>query len=348
VDVDMFPPFFRKKYQEIWGDASTMNYYPHASPLDRGSSSWVYWVDVPVDVGWVFKMSPEIATRLPYFTPLFPDLVLQPLMRNLQKNINMSAASRMLLGEVPLLNKEQKVTVKDSIAISPALLGQFLALVKSAISDSIKVASAPLQNMKAVNFPAENEMYDLFLRTALASSGVNTNLIFSSNIKPNAIETQLSLNVDEQLMTAVYPQFDEFVSYFINTLTKYYKFTCHFEGTSFFTNRSQRKTEVLALLDKGIVLPQKIAAAHGITPWDMRKMMEEADADGFVDKMTPPQMVLLEKYTPAPVAPAGGDGKGKPLGGAPEGRPKKPDDQLTEGGDGTRARADNVGRGGKE
>jgi len=348
VDIDMFPSFFRKKYSEIWGSANTTDYHPHASPLNRASSSWVYWVDVPVDVGWVFKMQPEITTRLPYFTPLFPDLVLQPLMRSLQKNINMSTASRMILGEVPMLNQQQKTTVKDSIAISPALLGQFMALVKSAISEAVKVASAPLENMKAVSFPAENEMYDLFLRTALASSGVNTNLIFSSNIKPNAIETQLSLNVDEQMMFALYPQFDAFVSYYGNGFTKQYKFATRYEGTQFFTNRNQRKEEVLALLDKGIVLPQKIAAAHGMTPWEMRKMMEEAKANNFVDDLTPPQMVLMEKYAPEPAVGAGVPAKGKPLGGAKEGRPTKSDDKLTDGGEGTRARADNVGRGGKK
>jgi len=204
VDINMYPSFFKRKYNQLWGGSNKdKKYKPSIAPELRASSSWIYWVDIPVTFGVCFKLSPELGARLPYFTPLFNDLILQGLMRNLQKNISMAAASKMIMGEVPMLNRDSKATVKDTIAVSPELLGKFMALLKSAISDAVKVASAPLQNIKGISFESDNEMYDSFLRTALASSGVNTNLIFSSNIKPNAVETQLSLNVDEQMMTAL-------------------------------------------------------------------------------------------------------------------------------------------------
>jgi hypothetical protein len=369
VDIDMYPKFFKKKFNEIWGDPNTnREYRPHLPPELRGGSAWIYWVDVPVDVGWCFKLTPELATRLPYFTPLFNDLVLQGLMRNLQKNINMSVASRMIMGEVPMLNKETKATVKDSIAISPELLGKFMALVKSAISESVKMASAPLTNMQGISFPSENGVYDSYLRTTLATSGVNSNLIFSSNIKPNAIETQLSLNVDEQLMTVLYTQFNDFLNYQINKLTKTFKFMCELEGTSFFTNRDGRITDVMTLFAQGIVLPQKIAAAYGMKPAAFRKQMQEAKATGFMDMLTPPALLMQEaqtdaaleiadkteetqlkvgkqaaKLAPKPVAaPAAGK-----LAGDKGGRPKAKASKLSDSGAQTRADSSNVGRGGK-
>ena len=289
VDIEMYPQFFKKKYKEIWQSPNTIrNYNPALPPEMRDKSSWVYWVDVPTNVGTCFKLSPELATRLPYFAPIFNDLILQPTMRALQKNMNMAAASKMIMGEVPLLNKEAKATVKDSIAISPDLLGKFMALVKSAISDAIKVASAPLQNIRPISFETDNTMYDSYLRTALASSGINTNLIFTSSVKPNAIETQLSLNVDEQMMTALYQQFNEFMNYQANKVTRTFKFYFEFEGTDFFTNRDSRFDKAMSLFDKGIVMPQKIAAALGMKPAHLRKHMEEAAAMGFVKSLTPP------------------------------------------------------------
>jgi hypothetical protein len=287
----MYPDFFKKKYKEIWVDSNTTrSYNPALAPELRGSSSWIYWVDIPVDIGVCFKLTPELATRLPYFTPLFNDLILQSLMRNLQKNINMAEASKIIIGEVPLLNKEAKATVKDSMAISPDLLGKFMALVKSAISDAIKMASAPLTNIQGIDFTGNDKLYDSYSRTVYALSGVNTNLIFTSGVKPNAIETQLSLNVDEQMMTALYQQFNAFMNYQANKLTKTFKFNFEFEGTDFFLNRDARLTTAMSLFDKGIILPQKIAAAIGMKPAQLRKHMEESGAMDFMSMLTPPAL----------------------------------------------------------
>lgn len=351
VDIDMYPKFFKKKYNEIWGNAvnSMKDYNPHLPPELRANSTWIYWVDIPVEFGVCFKLTPELATRLPYFTPLFNDLVLQGLMRNLQKNINMSVASRMILGEVPLLNKEAKATVKDSIAISPDLLGKFLGLVKSAIGDAIKMASAPLTNMKAVQFESDNELYDKYLRTALASSGINTNLIFSSSVKPNAIETQLSLNVDEQMMTSLYNQFNDFMNYKINQLTKSFKFFVEFEGTHFSLNRDARLKNAMDLFAQGIILPQKIAAALGMKPKEFIKQVEESKANNFMDLLVPPSVIqqkMLLEINPA-LSPTNVEKKDLGNEEGERGRPRKPLSKISDAGLETREVGSNIAKGGK-
>lgn len=290
VDINMYPDFFRKKHKEIWVNGNQQKPYMPSMPPEMRNSTWIYWVDIPIDVGVCFKYSPELATRLPYFTPLFSDLILQSLMRNLQKQATMAAASKMIIGQVPMLNRDAKASVKDMIAISPDLLGKFLALVKSSINEAIKVASAPLEDMKGISFDSENELYDSYLKTTLASSGVNTNLIFTSDIKPNVLETQLSLNVDEQMMTALYDQFNIFMNYYINKFTKMFKFKFVFEGTQFFLNRQQRLESIMTLFNVGIILPQKIGAAIGMKPAQFRKHLEEAKATGFMDLLAPPAL----------------------------------------------------------
>lgn len=349
VDVNMYPDFFKQKYKESYEKYKGDSYMPSLPPEARGMSSWSDWVDIPTDIGVVFKLTPELATLLPYFTPLFNDLVLQNLMRNLQKNVNMANASKLIMGQVPLLDRDIKATVKDSIAISPDLLGKFMALVKTALSDSVNIASAPLEDLQEIEFEANNELYDKYLRTALASSGINTNLIFSSDVKPNVIETQLSLNVDEQMMASTYEQFEDFMNYFANKETSYFKYLFRFEGTQFDVNRDKRLDYAMRLFDKGIVLPQKIAAAIGMKPHHLRRHMLETDATNFMDLLKPPSVSMtkqmqdvLPQPEPNPALP-----DNKPKEEAKRGRPQSSQTELGEEGAQTRSTGANISRGGE-
>lgn len=353
VDIDMYHDFFKKKYIEMTqGKPRSGSFQPTLSPELRGIISQ-NWVEVPSDVGVCFKLSPELATRLPYFTPLFNDLVLQSSMRELQKNANMASASKIIIGEVPMLQKEIKATVRDSLAISPDLLGKFLALVKNAVSESVNMASVPLNNVQGIEFEENNDLYDKYLRTALASSGINTNLIFSSDVKPNAIETQLSLNVDEQMMSALYEQFEDFMNYFINKKTTHFTFFISFEGTDFSVNREKRREAAMQLFNQGIVLPQKIAAAIGMKPHHLRKHMEETNATEFMKLLNPPsvqtqeqlQEVLPEPAQPSQANPPKVDEKTGEE--SKRGRPRQDLQDLDQEGVNTRETAGNVGRGGE-
>jgi hypothetical protein len=268
---------------------------------------------------------------VPFYSGLFLDLVLQPQMRALQKNINMATAARLVIGEIPLLNKtSQAGGVKDQFAITAKNLGEFMALVKAAIGDVINTTSVPLTNVQGISFPAENELYQSYLKTALASAGVNTNLIFTSDVRPNAIESQLSLNNDEFQMEAVYPSFEQFINYQVNKHTKNFKFRVKFQGTKFFNNRQQRFDRVTSLLPNGIVLPQQLSAAMGLDPFEFQRQLEEAQNTGWVDKLTP----IVSAFQQS----------GKDAGGAP----KKADSELSDSGEQTRSDASNVSKGGKE
>ena len=335
VDINMYPPFFKKKYGELFTGENKNKYIPSIMPEMRDKSSWVYWVDLPPDVGWCFKMNPEIATRIPYFSPLFNDLVLQSLMRNLQRDINMSVASRIIIGQVGTL-KDAGAKLKDQFNINPDLLGKFLSLVKSSISSAIKVAAAPLDNIQSLSFESENDMYPTFLKTALASSGVNTDLIFTSDVRPNILATQLSLNTDEQLMESIYPQFNAFLNYQINKETGYFKFKFNFEGTQFFNNRQQRFDKQMTLADKGIIMYQKIAAALGISPQDFVRQLEETRAMGFVDNLTP---IVVNQFGSSIDVPKEGVKS--------NGRPKKSDSEISDEGAQTKESGQNIAKGGK-
>lgn len=328
IDIRLYPKFFRDKFNELFDGKDPKTYNPAISIDQRGDSQYVYWVDLPPEVGWVFKFDPSIVTAVPYFTGLMKDLIDQNVMRSLQKNINLSAASRMVVGEVPMLS-ESKAQVKDMIAIDPTTLGKFLALVRSALSESIKVASAPLKNMQALSFDAEPEVYDKWMRSALASSGMNTALFYTSNLKANTIESQLSFQSDSLIMEHLYSQFNLFMDYFGNKRTSKYKYAMEFEGNDYYLDRKQRFDYVMALADKGIVLPQKIAAARGMKPQTLIRMMEESKAMGFTDMLTP----ILSSFQMS--------GKDQT-----NGRPSKSDSELTDSGAETRSAGSNLEKGG--
>ena len=328
VDIDLYPDFFKEKYRDLFDENGKIKYNPSLLPDMRGNSSWVYWQDIPVDVGWCFKMNPALVTRLPFYSGLFPDLIQQPVMRELQKNVNMAAAARIVIGEIPLLNKSAQTSVRDQFSISAKNLGEFLALVKSAIGEAVRTAAVPLTNLQGIEFPAENELYSSYLRTTLASSGVNTNLIFTADVRPNSLESQLSLNVDENQMGALYPQFENFMNYNINKLTKKYKFKINFEGFNFFNDRDQRFDKAMTLTDKGIVLPQKISAAIGMDPFDFQRQLEFAQETGWVDKLTP----IISAFQQS---------------GKESGAPEKSDGEISDSGEQTRSDGSNIEKGGK-
>lgn len=330
VDINMYPKVFLKMYEKAFGKPYNKAYKP-AAPVDSRDGAWVKWVQTsPKDGFWSFKFNPEIATKIPFLAPMFPDVVLQPIIRKLQTSSYIASASKLLVGEVPMLDKSVKgAAVKDSIAITPDMLGKFLALLKSGLSDAVKVGVAPLQNMQGVSFPLDTPFYQDYLKTTTSSSGVNSRLIYTLD-KNNAVESQLSINVDEFLMTYVYPQFSDFLEYNINRITKKYKFKFTFQGTEFFTNRKERFDTQMTLLDRGIVLPQYIAASLGMLPHIFERHLMEGRASGFVDNLTP----IMNAMVAMGGKPQSANGK--------TGRPKSEDNNLSDSAEQTRSDGGNA------
>jgi hypothetical protein len=333
VDINMYPAVFKRTFDKLLKSGDIKNYNPSLPLETRGDSSFMYLADCsPMDNFWAWKMSPEIATRIPYFSGLFSDLSMQSLVRGLQKNNYMASAVKFILGEVALL-KDTKATLKDAISISPDLLAKFMQLIKSAVnSEVVRIASAPLTNMNGIEFSGDNEVYSSFIKNTLGMSGVNSNLLFSADVKPNLLETQLSANVDEIVMASLYPTFNSFLDFHINRKTSKFKFGFKFEGSNFYTDRQRRLEVQTSLMDKGIVNPVKLAAALGQNPFEFQAQLDEARAMGWVDNLTP----IVSAFQMS----------GKE-GADPGGRPPKKDGELTDSGAQTREDGGNQAKGGK-
>ena len=78
VDISMYPKFFQRKYTEVYEQLKSGVVYDPSLPVSRrGESQYVYWVDLPPDIGWAFKLDTSLITAIPYFSGLMPDLMNQ-------------------------------------------------------------------------------------------------------------------------------------------------------------------------------------------------------------------------------------------------------------------------------
>jgi hypothetical protein len=328
ISLDMYPPAFKEYYNRIL-DSKNNGYNP-ANSIDKRTGEWVYWVQTsPEQNMFAFKFNPESITAVPYLAPLFSDVVLAPLTRSLQKNINILKAQKVIVGLIPLLKEIKGGSVKDAIAIDSITLGKFLGLLKAGLHESVKIGGVPFSDIKEIDFDTTNtNIFDDYSKTTAAMSGINSRMVFANDKMSNS-ETIASINVDEFLATHVYHQFNQFMDYQINKKTSHYRFKFKFEGTEFQSNRQFRLDNALKLSEKGITLPQKIAAAMGIEIPDFYRQLEECQAMEFYSMLTP----LISVYQ------QGKDDKG--------GRERKPDNELSDLGEAGRDAGSNIGRGGK-
>ena len=321
VSIDMYPHSFKRKLNEMVKKQKEGGYDPSVT-MNRRTGQYAFWHQTsPEDGCFAFKFSPEIASRVPIFSPLMPNAAIEPVIRELQKNSYIAEATKILFGEVPLLKSGQPTDLKDALAISSNNLGRFLALVKSALPDAIKVAAAPLTNAAVLDFTGSETIYDTYLKTSAGSAGVNSRLLYSID-RQNILETKASLDIDENMLRLTYFQFEKFLEYMVNRKTKKYKFKFRLEGFETSIDREERFNTVTKLADLGIVMDQKFASAIGMTPFDFRKMLDETKASGFVDKLTP---ILKAQQMPS----------------EDRGRPKKSEGDLADSGSDTRSAGSN-------
>lgn len=320
--LQMFPPIFTKMFNKAFGNKKdgTAEYNP-ALPIDRRTGNWVYYVQTsPKDGFWCFKLFEEQTTVIPFLSPFMKDVILQDLIRNLQKNSYIADASKIISGQVAFL-KDTKASVKDSLSLSPETLAKFLQLVKSSLPSAISVLSAPLEQIQGIEFSGNKDLYDSYLKSTSSSAGINSRLIYSYD-RQNILESKLSMDIDLNILRPTISQFERFLEYFVNQRTKKFKFKFHLTGFNTSIDREERKKTVKDYAESGIVIDQMWANANDMSPFDLRRQMAESKANGFVQKLTP---VLKASQTPA-------DG----------GRPAKADGDLSDGGADTRADGENM------
>lgn len=328
VDINMFPTFIRKKFSNLYKNTKNGEYIPSNS-LNKRTGKFALWVQTsPEDGCFVFKMTPEIISNLPYFSPMLADTTLTPIYRKLQLNQSMSAAKKIISSQWPLLKEQHGGNVTDALAVSATTMGQILGAVMSAIGDSLNIINIPSDKIDSHEFTnTDSEAYSNFLSTTARLIG-GGNILFSSE-KQNATETLMVINIDELLAEQVYPQFENFLDYYVNKLTKKFKFRFKFSGSRITLTREKEFSKTMAMADKGFLSVNKMAHALDMNIFELEDELNMGNAMDIQSKLIP----MLNINTMSSKDNTGG-------------RPQKSEADLTDSGAETRGAASNVEKGG--
>lgn len=336
VDINCYPDWCKKRFNELFNHGKAKPYIP-SNKINKRTGSFGVWTQTDPDDGcWVFKFNPNQNLQVPFFSGILPEMAAVPVMRNLQINQSMAAARKLLVSSIPYLNEKKTASVANQLAIDADVLGKFIGLATAGLESAIKVLALPTEDIKGVEFEnTDNDTYETFMTvtSSLLSGG---KVIFSTNERQNAIESQFAINIDEMLVESIYPQFENFLDYYANKHTKKFKWKFKFVGCNDQFDRERRQTEAFTYADKGVVLPNKIASSLGMNKIELERELDEMNNSDFINKLRP----MLNIYTTSSQSDKGGNQNNN-------GRPKSDNSELTDSGAETRARGSNIEKGGE-
>lgn len=289
LSIDQYPPQFTKMWKRVFGNLESLIKYNPANGLKKRKgkfSTWAQTSPLPAYGGFVcFKFNSDNYATIPYIAPMFADAINKPLMRTLQTNRNIISAQKMMIGLIPLLKDQKSGQVSNALAVDPKIVGSFLGMIKSGLSEAFRIGAAPFSDIKDVSVSDSNDsIYANYNSDLSKQAGVTGSLIYGSE-RPTATEIQYSAQIDAMIATSIYAPMAKWMSAYVNTLTEKYKFKFSFEGTKYEASRKERLDNALKLANAGIVLPQKIAAANGMNVFEMEDQIKMGRSSGFKDML---------------------------------------------------------------
>lgn len=284
TNIDMYPAIFKKLYAKVMRQVGEL--YKPQGKIDKRHSSFVYWINVsPKNNFFCFDLDNALMTMLPYYSSLFEDMDLQPIMRSLEKNKAMISAQKLLVGVIDTYENAKSGTVPNQLKITPEVMGKFLSLARQALDESIGLTAMPVKDVKAVDFTVEAQnRYTAYQRNISANALSSSASILTEN-KLNTFESQLALTIDENFVKGLYSQFAQFLNYYINKRTEKFKFKFTFHDTN--TNRDEKKRidNFKNFAQMGIVDINLYARATNQTVFQAMRALQYTKSLGFEDEL---------------------------------------------------------------
>lgn len=282
VNVLNYDPSLIKSYNDRNIDNKNLKSFivGNGSDLNKTNSfSWDCYVRTKVNKGaWVFKYDTSNFNEVPPLAYLMKTVFDDDAISALQRDKDIISANALILGEMKTRDKDNTGNNKNAFTIDPAQVGQIMHLARNGINRNIKQIALPLENTRMFQFADNNSnMYKNQLKVSAGLATSNSSLIYTDE-KLSQEEAQLAANADYQdIANAVYPQFENFLNFFVNKKTKKYKFRFRVSGS---TLPFVRKTEIenhLKLSDKGIQVPiRRWGTLLGYDGCEFETMVKEA------------------------------------------------------------------------
>lgn len=317
VDIDGFDPAFKKYYNRVFIKSDGILDYRPSNVLNKRTGTYAMWTQTsPTDGAWAFKQNLSNFNTTPFLAPYMLSTLRNNEIEELQYNKDLVSAYAILAGELRLFDNAKSGTKADQFAINPTTLGVFMGKVKSGLPDNVKAVAMPTENTKMYQYTdTNNNIYENQLKTSAGQGGGISRVIYSSDRMSNA-EIQYAVEQQYNIMRPMYSQFQNFLNFFVNKLTKKYKFKFIFDGCAYEFDRANRFDRLLKMADKGIVLNSSAyASALGMAPQDFDQSLTEGHAGEMIDKLS----LLLNVNTTK--------------NGGESGRPREESTSLTDSGE---------------
>ena len=287
VDIDGFDPVFKRWYIDMFGDNGFYKDYVPTNPMNARDGVYGLWHQTSAENGaWAFKFDMNDFNAAPFLAPYLLSALSNNEIADLQRDKDMMEAYGILAGEIRLLDNTKSGEIRDQFAIAPKTLGKFMGAVKAGLDNRIKAVAMPTENIKFFQF--NDSTPDMSIKNLSSSAGVGTGLsrvIYSSDRMSNA-EIQYAAETQYHIMQPMYYQFENFLNYFANKLTKKYKFSFIFNGSSYQFDKDKRFERIMKLADKGLILdPSAYAFALDMRPQDFERSLSVAMANRWYGKL---------------------------------------------------------------
>ena len=280
VDINMYPNAFKKMLRSVYRQYNKD--YDPAQSVDKRHSSFIYWRQCnPSDGFWAFKTNPELTTLLPFFSPLFPEIALVPVVRQLQEDKYFIAASKMLVGILGFNKETKSGQVANQINITPEVLGKFLGVARQGLNKQIGLTALPVDKVEKVEFDTDQQNLETAQTETIAKQSVAASSVLFHQDKLSVHESKLAAAVDANIVKTMYPMFANFVEYFINRRTQHYKFKFEFHDVDIPDDRDARKAMVKDNASLGIVDFQDVARMCDMNVFQLKRKLHLSKSMGF-------------------------------------------------------------------
>ena len=289
VNINNYDPSLKQAYESILGNKQIRSFVNNNGDLNRISRSFDGFVRTKIGNGsWCFKYDCSNFNTVPPYAKLMREAFGDDEITRLQKSKDVLSANALILGEMKTKKDDKLGNDKNSFVIDPKQVGTLLKIARNMVNNvNIKQIALPLEETRLYQFNDMNpKMVDTRLST-VANQSLSSGSMVYTNEKMGQFELQNALTLDyHSIADRLYPQFENFLEFFVNKKTKKYKFKFSVKGSTLPFLRQSELDNQLKLSNMGIQADTtKMSALMGYDSNELESMMMMAKHSGMQDNL---------------------------------------------------------------
>lgn len=297
VNIDNYDPSLKQAYESILGNKQIRSFVNNNNDLNRVSKSFDGYVRTKVGSGaYCFKYDTSNFNAVPPYAKLMRECFNNEDIAKLQRSKDVVSAQALILGEMKTKKDDKIGNDKNSFIIDPKQVGTLLKIARNMVNNvNIKQIALPLEETRLYQFNDMNpKMVDNRL-TSVAGQSISSGSMVYTDEKMGQFEQQNALTLDyHSIADRLYPQFENFLEFFVNKKTKKYRFKFKVDGSTLPFLRQPKIDNQLKWCNMGVQVDvPKIASLMGYDANELESMMMMAKYGGMQDNL----MLLMNSNT---------------------------------------------------